>query len=267
MFATDDLLSRMKAVNVEEFLLPLLIQLALIIAAARVFAALFRRIGQPAVVGEITAGLILGPSVLGRLFPALFEAVFHPALAGLSAAESDLMLSRVLTALSEVGLVLLLFLIGLEFDFSHLRWHGKSALAVSLSGIVVPFELGVGLGWWMHPLVAAEIPRLAFVLFMGIALSITAMPVLGRILLDLGIVRSRLATIAIAAAALEDAVGWILLATVAALASSLRAGGEGGIDPWLAARMLGLTVAFGLGMAFLARPLLVRFARLAMRSG
>src|SRR5262249_50782813 len=151
--------------------------------------------------------------------------------------------SRVLTALAQVGLVLLLFLIGMEFDFGHLREHVKSAVSVSLAGIVVPFGLGVVLGLWayQHPLVAAEVkvPRLAFVLFMGTALSITAIPVLGRIMLDLGITRSRLATITISAAALEDAIGWILLASVAALASALKAGG--GFDPWLAARMLGLT--------------------------
>lgn len=268
MLAVDEsILAKMKAVNVEEFLLPLLIQLALIIAAARAFAALFRRIGQPAVVGEIAAGLILGPSVLGRLFPSLFDALFHPAIAGLPPEASDLMLGRVMTALAQIGLVLLLFLIGLEFDFSHLRWHGRSALGISLAGLVVPFGLGVALGWWMHPLVAGTIPRLAFVLFMGTALSITAIPVLGRIMLDLGITRSRLATITIAAAAVEDAIGWILLASVAALASSLKAGGEGGFDPWQAARMGGWTLAFGVGMAVAGRPLLVRFARWAMKSG
>src|SRR5262249_36729497 len=85
MFAADEsLLVRMKAVSVEELLLPLLIQLALIIAAARVFAALFRRLGQPAVIGEITAGLVLGPSVFGRLFPLLFAAIFPPSVGGLS---------------------------------------------------------------------------------------------------------------------------------------------------------------------------------------
>jgi Kef-type K+ transport system membrane component KefB len=267
MFAADEsLLLKLKAVSVEEFLLPLLIQLALIIAAARVFAALFRRVGQPAVVGEIAAGLILGPSVLGRLFPSLFEAVFHPAFAGVPADASDLLLSRVLTALAQVGLVLLLFLIGMEFDFGHLKWHGRSALSVSLAGIVVPFGLGFALGWWMHPLVAADVPRIVFVLFMGTATSITAIPVLGRIMLDLGITRSRLATITISAAAGEDAVGWILLASVAALAGSLKPGGEG-FDPWLVARMIGLTAAFGLGMIFLARPLLVRFTRWALHSG
>jgi Kef-type K+ transport system membrane component KefB len=128
--ATSALLEQMRQVPVEAVLLPLLIQLALIIAAARVFAVLFRRIGQPAVIGEITAGLVLGPSLLGRLFPEVFNDVFHPALAGLPAAASDLLLGRVLTALAEVGLLLL---IGLEFDFGHLRVDGRAALASLLT--------------------------------------------------------------------------------------------------------------------------------------
>src|ERR671924_360399 len=109
------LLEQMRHVSVEDLLLPLLIQLVLILAAARVFGWLFRRIGQPAVVGEIAAGLVLGPSVLGQLAPLLFAAVFRPALPGLSEEASDLPLGRVLTALAQLGLVLLLFLVGLDF--------------------------------------------------------------------------------------------------------------------------------------------------------
>ena len=90
--SVNDLVGRMRHVSVEEMLLPLLIQLALIILVARVFAALFRRLGQPAVVGEIAAGLILGPSVLGRLFPDLFAAVFHPAVHGLEPELSEQLL-------------------------------------------------------------------------------------------------------------------------------------------------------------------------------
>jgi Kef-type K+ transport system membrane component KefB len=267
MFATaTSLLEQMRKVSVEEMLLPLLIQLVLIIAAARVFAVLFRRIGQPAVVGEITAGLVLGPSVLGRLWPELHSAIFHPALAGLPPDAADLLLSRVLTALAEVGLLLLLFLIGLEFDFSHLRWHGKSALGISVAGIAVPFGLGVALGAWMHPVVAAGVPWLPFLLFMGTAMSITAIPVLGRIMLDLGITRSRLAAITISAAALNDAIGWILLAAVSALARSYQ-GAEGAFNPWHTAGMVGATLAFAAGMVFVARPLLVRFARRAVEAG
>jgi Kef-type K+ transport system membrane component KefB len=259
------ILQQMKAVSVEELLLPVLIQLALIIAAARIFAVLFGRIGQPAVVGELAAGLVLGPSVLGRVWPDLFNAVFHPALAGLPVEASDLLIGRVVSALAEVGLLLLLFLIGLEFDFGHLRWHGKAALVVSLAGMGVPFALGMALGAWLHPLVAVDIPWLPFVLFMGTALAITAIPVLGRIMLDLGISRARLSTLTIAAAAVGDATGWILLAAVAALARSYR-GEEGAFHPAHTVGMIAATLAFTLGMVLVARPLLCRWARRAMQA-
>src|SRR4051812_34960003 len=115
MFADTSLLARMRAVSVEDLLLHLLVQLAVILAAARLCAAGVRKIGQPAVVGEIIAGVLLGPSVLGALAPGLFAAVFVPSVGGLPAEASDLLLSRVLMAVAQVGLVLLLFLVGMEF--------------------------------------------------------------------------------------------------------------------------------------------------------
>ncbi|MFQ3592715.1 MAG: cation:proton antiporter, partial [Gemmataceae bacterium] len=127
--SADDLLKQMKAISVEELLLPLLLQLVLILTIARLFAALFRRIGQPSAVGEITAGLVLGPSAFGALFPEAFALLFRPELHGLSSAASDQILSRILMAIAQVGLVLLLFLIGLEFEFDHLRYHGPAAVA------------------------------------------------------------------------------------------------------------------------------------------
>src|SRR5438105_3954083 len=124
-------LHALQHVPVEGLLLPLLVQLAVMVVAARGFAALFRRVGQPSVVGEIAAGLVLGPSLLGRLFPDVWGAVFHPAVAGLPPELGDPLLRTVLTMLSQLGLVFLLFLIGLEFDFGHLRWHGRAALMIS----------------------------------------------------------------------------------------------------------------------------------------
>jgi Kef-type K+ transport system membrane component KefB len=256
----DPLLKQIQAVDVEAFLLPLLIQLTLIIAAARVFAWLLKKFGQPAVVGEIAAGLILGPSVLGLFFPEVFAAVFQPRMGELSREASDLLLGRVLTALSQIGLILLLFLVGLEFDFSHLRWHGRSTLGIALAGLVVPFALGCSLGVWMHPPVGEGVDHLGFCLFMGTALSITAIPVLGRIMLELGITRTRVAAVTIAAAAAEDAVGWILLAGVAA-------GARAAFDPLATAGMVATTLAFGLFMAFAAGPLLRRWVRGALAAG
>jgi Kef-type K+ transport system membrane component KefB len=259
-FEDDGLLHALRHVSVEEVLLPLLWQLALIILIARVFAVLARRVGQPAVIGEIVAGLVLGPSVFGRLFPAAFHAVFHPTVPGLSADLSDVLLGWVLTSLSQVGLILLLLLIGLEFDFSHLRGHGPSALTISAAGVALPFAVGLGLAWLMHPQVARTIPELGFALFLGTALSITAIPVLGRIMMELNITRTRLGAITISAAAVDDATGWILLATVAAV---VRAE----FDPAGVLGMVGATLAFALLMVFAARPVLRAAARRALRSG
>jgi Kef-type K+ transport system membrane component KefB len=124
------------SVEVERILLRVAIQLVVIIVAARLFFLLFRRLGQPGVVGEIAAGLVLGPSVLGWLFPGLEAVIFPDKVDNVS-------LNDIFTVLSQLGLIFLLFLVGLEFDFSHLRWHGKSALAISVTGLALPFALGL----------------------------------------------------------------------------------------------------------------------------
>ncbi len=260
MAETDHWLHALKHTSVEEVLLPVLFQLALIIVVARVFAVLFRRVGQPSVVGEIAAGLVLGPSLFGRFFPGAFAAIFHPDVPGMPPELSDALLGWVLTTLSQLGLVFLLFLIGLEFDFSHLRWHGKSALAISLAGVALPFGLGIGLALWMHPLVAPAVPVLGFTLFLGTALSITAIPILGRMMMELHITRTRLGAITISAAAVDDAGGWILLASVAAIVGA-------NFDPSRILLMVVETVGFGLAMVVVARPLLARWVRSALRRG
>src|SRR5262249_1011249 len=131
---------------------------------------------------------------------------------------SDQIVSWCFTSLSQIGLIFLLFLIGLEFDFSHLRWHGSSALAISMAGIIAPFALGVGLGRLIHSSIAADMPSLPFCLFLGKTLAIPAMPVLGRIMMELNIPRTRLGAVTMSAAAVDDAVGWVLLAAVTAVA-------------------------------------------------
>jgi Kef-type K+ transport system membrane component KefB len=235
-------------VHVEQVLLTVLIQLVVIILAARLFAGLFRCIKQPAAVGEIAAGIVLGPSVLGWLAPELTAQVFDPAV------------RPILQILSQLGLILLLFLVGLEFDFTHLRWHGKAALAISLTGIALPYALGLGLGWALYPHLEPGVNRMGFLLFMGIALSITALPVLARIMMELNITRTRLAAITIAAAAVNDACGWIILAAVA---SSVQAA----FEPWRTVRMIATTVLFFLVLVFLVRPLLRRWVRSTLRRG
>lgn len=254
-----DWLDLLKHVPVEDLLLPLLLQLAIIIVAARMFGVLFRRLGQPSVVGEIAAGLILGPSLLGRLFPAAWRALFHPALPNLPPELGEVVLGTILTVLSQLGLVLLLFLVGLEFDFGHLRRYGPAALTISAAGIALPFGLGVGLAWLMLPHVwSSEAPTLGFTLFLGTALSITAIPVLGRIMMELNITQTRLGTITIAAAAVDDACGWTLLATVTAVVQSR-------FEPLATVRMIAETLGFTAIMIFLARPLLSAWLRRSLR--
>jgi Kef-type K+ transport system membrane component KefB len=246
--------------SAEDVLLPLLFQLVIIILIARLFAMLFRKLRQPAVVGEIAAGLVLGPSLLGHFFPEFSSALFHPVVKGMTPEASKELFDWILTTLSQLGLIFLLFLIGLEFDFSHLRWHGKAAVAISVSGVALPFGLGIGLAIGMVPYLGEIKSEVGFALFVATALSITAIPILGRMMMELGITRTRLGAIAISAAAVDDVTGWILLATVAAVVRASFSIGS-------TLLMVGETVAFGLFMFFLARPVLHRWIRRALKSG
>lgn len=250
---------------VERQVVAVLLQLAVIMVAARVFAALARRVGQPAVVGEIVAGLILGPSLFSHIpidwVQNVWRGVFHPAHPDLAE------LPVAFTILSQLGLIFLLFMIGLEFDFSHLRTNNVAATGISVMGVAAPFALGAGLALVMHRTLdlanaSPGIPLTGFVLFMGTAMSITAIPILGRIMMEMNITRSRLGAITITAAAIDDATGWILLATVSAIVKS-----EFNVGVTL--RMLALSLAFAAFMIFAARPVLKRWARraVAMNNG
>ena len=223
----------------QDYFLHVLIQLVVIIVAARIGAWLLGKLGQPQVVGEILVGLVLGPSVLGHFAPEAIEFIFP--------ADTTI----VFRVLSELGLVLLMFLIGLEFDFSHLRHVGRTATSVAAAGIALPFALGLALAMWMHPLVAADVNRTGFMLIVAVALSITAIPILGRIMIELDIQRTRLGTLTITAAAIDDALGWILLAGVSTMI-------HGDFELWSVARMALLTIVFVAGCWLVARPLLGR---------
>src|SRR5947208_8536327 len=192
----------------EETLFKVILQLTVIIVAARVCAALFQRMGQPGVCGEIAAGLMLGPSVLGKFFPHLSARLF------------DHSAGPILTIFSQIGLVLLLFLIGMEFDFSHLHQHRGKAVGISLAGILMPFGCGLLLARFIHPFVAKDISFVGFSLFTATAISITALPTLGRILIEFNLHRTHIGVTAITAAALNDAAGWIILATINAIVRS-----------------------------------------------
>jgi Kef-type K+ transport system membrane component KefB len=237
--------------DVESLLLTVMVQLAVIIFVARLFALLFRRLGQPAVVGEIAAGLILGPSVLGKLAPGMSEMIF------VTSARPALQI------LSQIGLIFLLFLIGLECDFSHIRARGRAAISISIIGIALPFALGWGLAQLLYPHLDVPDdwvtldPR-SFALFMGTAMSITAIPVLARILMELNIAGTRIGTVTITAAAADDAMGWTILASVAAMVRAK-------FDLLSSVRMIAMTIGFAIFMVYGARPMLRRWFQSAAR--
>ena len=222
------------------------------------------QLGQPSVVGEIIAGLLLGPSLFGWLFPDLFATVFRPELVGVEQPLADAVLPKIFTVISQFGLIFLLFLVGLEFEFDHVRAHGRSAVLISLAGIAVPFAFGAALAQFIHPHLephpkAGGVSLLGLTLFLGVALSITAIPVLGRIMMELNITRTRLGAITITAAAVDDAIGWILLASITAIVKS-------NFDPLETLRMAGLTVGFALLMWFAVRPVLVGYFTYSLRA-
>ncbi len=236
----------------ETSLLKVLLQLVIVITVARLFGILFRRLGQPAAVGEIAAGLILGPSVLGKAEAAGW-------LPAVSAHIFDASVAPVFAVLSQLGLILLLFVVGLEFDFSHLRRCGRAAASISFAGIVLPFALGMGLAYAIQAYLPDATGGWGFWLFMGTAMSITALPILGRIMIELKISRTRVGAITITAAAVDDVLGWILLATVSALVGARF---EMGRTLW----MLVMTAAFTALMVVAVRPLMLRWIRRAVRA-
>ena len=194
----------------EAALFLILLQLAVIVLAARVGGWLARLVGQSPSVGEIIVGIVLGPSLFGLIAPGAFHFVF------LSTPPQPM------NVLSQLGLILLMFQIGLEFDFAHLRamQNRTATIRVALACIALPFALGLGFGYWSAPVLSPQAPPIAAALFVATAFSITALPILGRILMEFNMTRERIGVIAISAAAINDVVGWLLLALVTALASA-----------------------------------------------
>jgi Kef-type K+ transport system membrane component KefB len=188
-------------------ILTLLLQAIVVVASARLVGAVFWRFGQPAVVGEMFAGLLLGPSLLGAIAPALSASLFPPASLEL------------LNAFSQFGLVLFMLLVGLHLDSSVLRAHTSLVAATSYTSMLLPFALGGALAL---PLAAQfeidSAARLPFALFVGLSLSITAFPVLVRIVDAHHLSATRLGTVAIACAAFDDVTAWMALAVVTSLA-------------------------------------------------
>ena len=187
-----------------------LLQLTVIVLAARIGATVAVRIGQTAAVGEIFVGILLGPSLFGLLAPDVFQYVFHS-----GTPESMQMLSQ-------IGLVLLMFQIGLEFDFSHLneRRNRKAMLWVAAASLIAPFALGYGIGHISAPILSPSAHPVISALFIATAFSITALPILGRIMMEFDMTRTPIGVIAISAAAINDVIGWLLLALITTLTLS-----------------------------------------------
>jgi Kef-type K+ transport system membrane component KefB len=195
--------------NVQHPLSLLLLQIIVILISARIVGALFTKLGQPAVIGEIIAGIILGPSLLGMLFPEYLNFLFPAASL------------KSLNFLSQIGLTFFMFLVGMELDLHKVKNKAHDALVISHSSIVVPFFLGVVLSYFIYEKFApANVSFLVFSLFMGIAMSITAFPVLARIVKDRGLTKSPLGIMAISCAAADDLTAWCILAAVVAIAKA-----------------------------------------------
>ena len=234
--------------NLHDPLSRLLVQFIVIIVAARIAGKAAVRFGQPAVIGEMTAGILLGPSLLGWLLPDAFVFVFPTESLG------------VLQLFSQIGVCVFMFVVGLELDVTNLRLRAPTAVVVSHSSIMTPYLLGVLSSLLLYKTFAA--PGTSFVifaLFMGIAMSITAFPVLVRILNDRGIARTPLGATATTCAAVDDATAWVILAFVIAMARA-----SGLIS---AVINLGLLIAFVVVMLAVARPTLRRLLTMDRTQG
>lgn len=225
----------------QDVLFHVLLALVVIMAAARACGALVARLHQPPVMGEVLAGILLGPSLLGQIAPAAMHYLQPPAIA------------PVLSNIAQVGVMLFMFLVGLELDTARLGRRTRAMIVISQVSIVVPFLLGMGLAVILHPrLSSAEVPFTVFSLFLGVSLSVTAFPVLARILTDRGLQGSDLGLIALSCAAVGDVTAWCLLALVTAVASAALA------SAWIT---VALTAAYLAVMFVVARPLVVRAVR------
>ncbi|MER5644093.1 cation:proton antiporter [Streptosporangium sp. NPDC002524] len=221
----------------------LLLDLVIVLAAARLFGALARRLGQPPVIGEIVAGILLGPTLLG---PLIGDQLFGPEM------------RPPLQALANVGLVLFMFVVGLELDQKLVRGKGRIAVTVALGSTVVPFVLGCVLALAVADEHVGGGRTLPFVLFMGAAMAATAFPVLARILTDRGMQRITLGGLALASAAVIDVLAWTVLAVVVGIAGAGEAEGQ-----W---KVL-LALPYALVMFLVVKPLLARLVPAYEKAG
>jgi len=218
-----------------------LLALAVVVITGRLLGKALGRIGQPPVMGEVLAGILLGPSLVGKLAPALELRLFPEAV------------KPALGVIAQIGVVLYMFAVGVEFDAAALRKSAARFVFVSQASIAVPFLLGLGIAALIRPEFAlAGVSSIAFSLFMGIAMSITAFPVLARILTDRGLTQTEIGVAALTCAAVNDVTAWCLLAIIVGVA---RAAISSGVN---AAALAAVFIAF---MFIVARPITARLGR------
>lgn len=220
----------------------LLMQLGVMLIAGRIFAEVARKFGQPAVIGEIVAGILLGPTILGMVEPAWFQTLFPtPSGAGI-----------VLTGIVQISVVMLLFIAGLEVDL-HIVWQqGKQAIATSLMGLIIPFAIGFIFPYFFPEFfgIATAQDRIVFALFMGTAMAISALPVIVRILMDLNMFKTRMGMLVVASAMVDDVIGWMIFSVILGMI-----GKGSGMPLW---NTILLTAGFAVFMLTIGRGMLNR---------
>ena len=222
----------------EEITLHLLYQLLAILIVTRGVTWLVRYLGQTDVSGEILAGLLLGPSLLGAVFPGFMHWLFDPATA------------TIFTGLAQVGLIFLMFQIGLEFEFDrHLAGDRRPIVVISVLGIAVPFVMGYLTAPWFHARLSEPVPLFGFQLFFAVAMSITAIPILGRIFMELGLSHTRTAALTIGAAAIDDVSGWMILGAISLLVKGAFSWG------WIVPRVAGLVAYLAVVFLVVRKPI------------
>lgn len=222
--------------------------LAAVLAVGHSLGRLLMLIGQPPVIGEVLAGILLGPSLLGAISPAAMHLLIPS-----READPHGQVPAALKAVSQFGVILFMFLVGLKLNSIHLKKQAHAAMAVAHASIVVPFVLGSALALGLYPIYSnASVPFTSFALFIGAAMAVTAFPVLARILSDRGMENSRLGTIALGCAAADDVTAWCLLAVVVGIARSEVSQAMGVVTAALA------FIAF---MFLLVKPFLAKLCR------
>lgn len=220
--------------------------LAAIIGMGNLLSGVFRRFGQPAVIGEVVAGIVLGPSLLGTIAPDAMNFL----IPGPETDPQRLVLSSLKT-IAQLGVVLYMFIVGLELNTQKVGRQAHAAVAISHASIVFPFILGAALALWLYPLLSSsDVPFTCFALFLGVAMSITAFPVLARILTDRGLDQTEMGVIALSCAASDDVTAWCLLAFVVGVAQAKLAG---------AMIVVVTSILFIAVMLLIVKPLAVRW--------